>query len=156
MISIIVAVARNGVIGKDGKLPWRIPEDMKRFKELTMGKTVVMGRKTWESIPERFRPLPGRKNAVVTRNAEYAVPAGVELFGTVADAVAAHADEEEVMIIGGAKIYRQSLPFADTLHITHIDKDYDGDVTLDIDYSRWEPVATEPHDGFSFVTYARK
>ena len=108
MITIVAAVARNGCIGKDGGLPWRIPEDMQRYRNITMGKVVVMGRKTWESIPERFRPLPGRTNVVLTRQEAYPLPAGVERYASLAAALAAHAGAE-IVINGGAAVYAAAL-----------------------------------------------
>jgi dihydrofolate reductase len=153
--SIIAAVAVNNVIGVKGGLPWNIPEDMKHFKELTMGKTVLMGQNTWESLPEKFRPLPGRKNVVLTLLPEYPVPEGVEVFHSLEDAFAAHT--EEVMIMGGAMVYRQTLPMASKLYITHVHRTVDGDVMFPvIDPSIWKETSREDHDGFSFVTYERE
>ena len=154
-ISLIAAVAENNVIGVKGGLPWNIPEDMKRFKDLTMGKTVLMGQNTWESLPERYRPLPGRKNVVVSLLPDYPVPEGVEMFNSLDDAFAAHPDEE-VMVMGGAMIYKQTLPMADKLYITHVHRSVDGDVTFPaIDLTIWKEMSREDRDGFSFVTYAR-
>src|SRR5262245_23206269 len=116
MVTIVAAVARNGCIGKDGDLPWRIPEDMRRYRAITMGKVVVMGRKTWESIPAKFRPLPGRTNVVVTRQADYPLPDGVERHASLTAALAAHA-EDEVVVNGGADIYAQAMDRADALDI---------------------------------------
>jgi dihydrofolate reductase len=155
MVTIVAAVARNGCIGKDGALPWRIPEDLKRYRAITMGKVVVMGRKTWESIPEKFRPLPGRTNVVVTRQADYPLPAGVERRASLDDALAAHAGAE-VVINGGAEIYAQAMATADALDVTHVHRDVEGDAFFPpIDPARWRPTWREDHDGFSFVTYER-
>ena len=155
MVTIVAAVAKNGCIGRDGALPWRIPEDLKRYKAVTMGKVVIMGRKTWESIPERHRPLPGRTNVVVTRRADYALPAGVERVGSLADALAAHAGEE-VIINGGAEIYRGAMAHADKLDITHVEQVVDGDTFFPtIDPVLWRETWREAHDGFAFVTYER-
>ncbi len=159
MITIIAAISKNNCIGKDGRLPWRIPEDMARFKALTTGHVVVMGRKTWESIPEKFRPLPDRVNVVVTRQTEYAVPQGVEIFSSLDDVFASYALRPTfyaLFIIGGAEIYRQSIDRADVLEITQVDQNVDGDAFFPkIDPTMWKEVAREPHDGFSFVTYKR-
>ena len=106
-LTVIAAVARNGVIGKDNRLPWHLPADLKHFKALTTGHTVIMGRKTWESLPERFRPLPGRQNIVVTRNAGYAA-SGATVVNSLADAVAA-ASGSEAFVIGGAELYQACL-----------------------------------------------
>lgn len=155
MITLVAAVARNGCIGKDGALPWRIPEDMQRYRRITMGKVVVMGRKTWESIPAKFRPLPGRTNVVVTRNPDYPVPDGVERAPSLAAALAAHAGEE-VIVNGGGEIYARAMPRADALDITHVDRDVEGDTFFPvIDPVVWRETWREDHDGFAFVTYRR-
>jgi dihydrofolate reductase len=155
MVTIVAAVARNGCIGKDGGLPWHIPEDMKRYRAVTMGKVVVMGRKTWESIPEKFRPLAGRINVVVTRQADYPLPAGVERCASLEAALAAHGGEE-VVINGGGAIYAQAMSRADVLDLTLVDRDVDGDTFFPpIDPAVWKPTWREDHGGFSFVTYAR-
>lgn len=155
MVTIVAAVARNGCIGKGGALPWRIPEDMKRYRDVTMGKVVVMGRKTWESIPQRHRPLAGRTNVVVTRQATYPLPPGVERASSLAAALAAHV-RDEIVINGGAALYREAMDRADTLDITHVDRDVDGDTFFPpIDPGIWKETWREDHPGFSFVTYER-
>jgi dihydrofolate reductase len=155
MITLVAAVARNGCIGKDGTLPWRIAEDMQRYRRITMGKVVVMGRKTWESIPAKFRPLPGRINVVVTRNPDYPVPDGVERAPSLEAALAAHA-REEVIVNGGGEIYARAMPRADALDITHVDRDVDGDTFFPaIDPVVWRETWREDHEGFAFVTYRR-
>jgi len=155
MVTIVAAVAKNGCIGRGGALPWRIPEDLRRYKEVTMGKVVIMGRKTWESIPERHRPLPGRTNVVVTRQAHYRLPGGVERVGSLAEALAAHR-AEDVVINGGAAIYRDAMVYADELDITHVDREVDGDTFFPaIDPAVWKESRRDDHDGFSFVTYER-
>lgn len=158
MIILIAAVAKNGCIGKDGKLPWKIPEDMKRFKEITINHTVVMGRKTWESIPEKFRPLPGRTNVVITRQTGYAVPDGVQVFAHPNVALAAlDSDNGNVFVIGGAEIYAETMGTADELLITEVDQTVEGDAFFPkIDPEEWQETWREPHDGFAFVTYHRK
>ena len=122
-VRLIWAQAANGVVGYDNQLPWRIPEDLARFRELTMGGTVVMGRRTWESLPSRFRPLPGRRNVVVTRDPSYDAP-GADVVGSL-DAALAMADD--VWVGGGAEIYAAAMPLADRLFITDVDGDYPGD-----------------------------
>ena len=155
MVTIVAAVAKNGCIGRGGELPWRIPEDLRRYKEVTMGKVVIMGRKTWESIPERHRPLPGRTNVVVTRQTNYRLPGGVERVGSLAEALAAHR-AEDVVINGGAAIYRDAMVHADELDITHVDREVDGDTFFPaIDPAVWKESRRDDHDGFSFVTYER-
>lgn len=155
MISLIAAITKNNCIGKSGTLPWYIPEDIQHFKQLTMGKTVLMGRKTWESLPAKFRPLPNRKNVVITRQKDYPVPDSVEVFHTVDDAILAHADRD-IMVIGGAEIYSQTIDRADTLFITHVDRVVDGDAFFPtIDPGIWKETEGEDHVGFSFVTYKK-
>src|SRR3989338_5759991 len=127
MISIIAAVAKNNVIGSKNALPWYLPEDLKRFKELTSGKTVLMGRKTFESIVARLgKPLPNRTNVVVTRNTEYKVPLGAVVEADIASALREHG-QNDIFVIGGGEIYAQTIDLADTLYITHINKDIQGD-----------------------------
>lgn len=155
MIALVAAVSENNCIGKNNSLPWHIPEDMKRFKELTTGHTVLMGRKTWESIPEKFRPLPKRKNIVITRNTHYPVPVGVVLYHSVDDAL--KHEKGDIMVIGGAEIYTQSIALADTLHITHI-RTFIEDGTAffpTIDKNIWREFEREDHEHFSFVTYKK-
>ncbi len=156
MITIVAAVACNGCIGKDGVLPWRIPDDMKRYRAITMGKVVVMGRKTWESIPERFRPLPGRTNVVVTRQDGYPLPAGVECYASLTDALTAHAGDD-VVVNGGGAVYAEAMARADVLDLTHVHCDVDGDTFFPaIDPAVWKETTRADHDGFSFVTYRRR
>lgn len=154
-LSLIAAIAENNCIGKGGELPWNIPEDMKHFKDVTTGHPVLMGRKTWESIPEKFRPLPKRKNIIITRQTDYAIPVDVKLYSSIEDAMNAHADEE-IMVIGGAEIYKQTIDIADTLYITHVARTVDGDAFFpDIDDAVWKETERDDRDGFSFVTYKR-
>lgn len=129
-ISIIAALgATTRALGKGGELLWRIPDDLKRFKELTMGHPVIMGRKTWESLPEKSRPLPGRTNIVVTRQAHYTAP-GATVVGSLEAAraeAARAAGADEIFVIGGGEIYREALPFVDRLYLTLIDEERDAD-----------------------------
>ena len=160
-ISLVAAVARNGVIGRDGSIPWRIPEDMKRFRELTIGHAVVMGRKTWDSLPDRFRPLPGRRNIVVTRNPGWSGE-GAERAASLPDALRLLDDASEVFVIGGGEIYREALPVADRLVLTEVDLEVEGDTRFpDWDRSAYDETTREPQVSengtpFSFVTYARR
>ena len=155
MVTIIAAIANNRCIGKDGKLPWHIPEDLQRFKETTMGHTVIMGRKTWESIPEKFRPLPGRLNIVVTRQADYPLPADVERSTAIAETIALHRSEN-LFVIGGADIYSQAMPLADRLLITEVDQVVDGDAFFpEIDPAAWRCAVRDARDSYTFVTYER-
>ena len=161
MLSIIAAVARNGVIGKDNQLLWHLPEDMRHFRETTRGKPVIMGRKTWESLPDAFRPLPGRNNIVASRNPAYQ-PARAMLASTLNDAILKAGGAKEVFVIGGAELYRQALPIADRLYLTEIDQDFEGDASFpDIEKSNWEEASREiPHSAsgirYSFVLYRRR
>ncbi len=129
-INIIVAASKNLVIGKDNDLPWHIPNDLKYFKKVTAGCTVIMGRKCWESIPEKFRPLPNRRNIVLTRNKDY-VAEGAEVVHGLHKALEISSDEDEVFIIGGSQIYKDSFEHADKVYITQIDKIIEGDVKLE-------------------------
>ena len=157
----MAAVARNGVIGRDGSVPWRLPEDMRHFRELTMGHPVVMGRKTWESLPDRFRPLPGRDNVVVTRNPDWAAQ-GADRAASVENALDLLESEPEVFVIGGGEIYVSALPLADELQLTEIDARVEGDTMFpDWDRAEFEEISREPlvsEDGthFAFVTYERR
>jgi dihydrofolate reductase len=159
-VSLIAAVARGGVIGRDGGIPWRLPEDMQRFRELTVGHPVVMGRRTWESLPDRFRPLPGRGNIVITRNPDWSAQ-GADRAPSIEEALALLESEPEVFVIGGGEIYAAALPFADELLLTEIDAEVEGDTTFpEWDSGEFEETSRESHvaaDGtrFSFVTYRR-
>lgn len=160
-IVIIVAVAKNRVIGKDNQLVWSHPADMAHFKTLTAGHTVLMGRKTWESLPPRFRPLPGRRNIVISRQADYAAP-GAELANSLESGLALAAADETVFIIGGADIYRQSLPLADRLEITEVELSPEGDSWFpEIPAAEWQLTAKKippvsSGTGFAFLTYRRR
>ena len=159
LLTLIAAVARNGVIGRDNQLPWHLPEDLKRFKTLTLGHPVVMGRKTWESLPEKFRPLPGRRNIVVSRNPDYRAP-GAVVVASVAAALAA-AEAAEVFVIGGAALYAEALPAARRLQLTEIDADIQGDAHFPAyDKGLWRESARESRQAeagypYAFVTYER-
>lgn len=155
-IVVIAAVARNRVIGKDNRLLWNIPEDMAHFKALTSGRTVIMGRKTWDSLPPRFRPLPGRRNIVISRQADYPAP-GAELAGSLEQALQLAAiGEESIFIIGGEQIYRQAMAVADRLEITEVDLEPEGDAWFpEIAAVDWKTSAKSEFPGFAFVTYRR-
>ena len=158
-LTLIAAVARNGVIGIDRRLPWRLPADLKRFKALTLGHTVIMGRKTWESLPTNFRPLPGRRNLVVTRNATYRA-AGATVVDSLPAAITA-AGDGEAFVIGGAELYGAALPLADRLQLTEIDATFEGDSHFPaIDRNQWRETTRETqHDeagfDYAFVNYQR-
>ena len=156
-ISLIWAQARNGVIGKDGVMPWHLPEDLAHFKRVTLNHPVVMGRKTWDSIPPRFRPLPGRTNIVVTRQPDWNEN-GAQRTSSLREALQLCENSAQVWIIGGAQIYAQALPLADELVVTEIDADFDGDAHAPALSAEWREVARDPVVAASglrlaFVTY---
>jgi dihydrofolate reductase len=159
-LSAIVAMASNRVIGVGNALPWRLPADLKRFKQLTMGHTLVLGRKTYESIG---RPLPGRTMVVVTRQRDYA-PEGVKVVHSVDEALALAAGDSEVFIGGGADLYAQTLDRLDRLYLTRIERAFPGDTSFpEVDLSGWtlieeehHPAASEAELPFSFLTYERR
>jgi len=159
-VALVAAVARGGVIGRDGGIPWRLPEDMARFRDLTIGHSVVMGRRTWESLPDQFRPLPGRGNVVVTRNPDWSAQ-GADRAGSVDEALELLASESQVFVIGGGEIYAAALSLADELVLTEIDADVEGDATFpDWDRSDFREVerrerVSEDGTRYAFVTYAR-
>jgi len=161
MISIIVAIAKNYAIGKNNDLLWHLPEDLKRFKRLTSGHCLLMGKKTWESLP--VKPLPGRKNIILTDNPADCFNCSYTAF-SIKDALVKCAGCEEVFVIGGGSVYRQFMDIADRLLITWVDKDYDADTFFpEIDPTIWEAVETEgdyfdEKNGFSYryITYQRR
>lgn len=158
-ITLVLAIADNGTIGDANSIPWRLPEDMRRFKALTLGKPVIMGRKTWESLPKK--PLPGRANIVVTRDGNYRADGAI--IADSLDAGIARAKQEgaeDVMIIGGAEIYRASLPVATHIELTEIHADIEGDTKFSLNRSPWREIAREDHKteaglAYSFVTLQR-
>ena len=158
-ISIIVAASENNVIGVAGELPWRLSDDLKRFKAITMGKPIVMGRKTWDSIG---RPLPGRQNVVITRQAGFAAD-GCDIVTSKSEVIAVTAGAAEVMVIGGSQVYELFLPDAQRLYLTRVRAEVQGDAFFpEIDESEWRLVNDESHAAddrnafaFSFRTYER-
>ena len=140
MISIIVAVANNNVIGKDNTLIWHLPADMKFFREKTAGHCIITGRKNYESIPEKFRPLPNRTNIVITRNKEYLAP-GAIVVDSIENAIqkAKETGDNEIFIIGGGEIYKQSIPLCDRIYLTQIHHTFEGDAFFSvIDKNHWK------------------
>lgn len=149
-ICTIVAKARNGVIGRDGTLPWRLSADLAFFKEITLGKPILMGRKTWESLPRR--PLPGRDNIVLSRDWNYSAP-GARVYSSLgsslnaARAMATRAGVDEIFIIGGASLYQRALPLTDRLYMTEVDCEPEGDAMFPaFDPARWEEVWSRSHE----------
>jgi len=164
IISLIAALASNRAIGKDNALLWHLPEDMRHFRETTRGKPVIMGRKTWESLPESFRPLPGRHNIVVSRDPAYQA-SGATLARSFEDAVQqaeAKTNAQEVFVIGGEELYSQALPFASRLYLTEIEQSFDGDAFFpEILPQDWQEISRQPSRGtsgpqFSFAVYQRR
>jgi dihydrofolate reductase len=165
IVSLIAAVSKNNVIGKNNDLPWHLPNDMKYFMQTTKGHCVLMGRKNYESLPEKFRPLPNRTNILVTRQANYHAP-GCTIFNTIAEGVnyAQEKDETELFVIGGAEIYSGTLPIADKLYITEINANIDGDTFFpQIDKTKWREISRTPNNtddrhkfAFDFVVYEKK
>ncbi len=164
MISLIVAHTRNRMIGNNGDFPWHLRTDLKRFKQLTSGHAVIMGRKTYDAIVQRMgKPLPNRRNIVITRDADFTAE-GAEVAHSPEDAFAlTDAENEEVFVIGGAQIYAACLPFADRLYITLIDAELDGDAFFpEIDETNWHETFREAHQkdeqndyDFEFITFDR-
>jgi len=161
-VHLIYARAANGVIGKDGTMPWHLPEDMAHFKQLTLGAPVIMGRKTWDSLPPRFRPLPGRSNIVITRQPDWN-ETGAQRASSLRDAlqIAEQSNPATVWVIGGAQIYAQALPLAQRVEVTEIAQDFDGDAHAPELGPEWQETAREAHTSagglpFAFVRYERR
>jgi dihydrofolate reductase len=158
-LGVIYARARNGVIGKDGAMPWHLPEDLAHFKRVTLGHPVIMGRKTWESLPPKFRPLPGRRNIVITRQADWQAD-GAERAGSLEQAIALCGDAPQAWVTGGSEIYRLALPLADKVLVTEIDADFEGDAFAPDLGPEWRETARERHVSktglpFSFVMFQK-
>ena len=157
-VYLIAAVAANGIIGANGKLPWNLPEDLRHFKKLTLGHPVIMGRQTWESLKG---PLPGRENIVVTRRRDYEAP-GAAVAGSLEAALALCAGEPVAFVIGGTSLFRDSLPLAAGLVLTEIKRDYPGDTWFpEWERAQWRESQREGHTAasgvpFDFVLYERK
>jgi dihydrofolate reductase len=158
-LALVVAVADNGVIGRGGALPWHLPDDLKYFKAVTLGKPVVMGRRTFESIG---RPLPGRRNLVLSSGPAIAVP-GIETVATLQEALQRCADAEEVCVIGGAALFAAALPLAQVIHLTRVHATIDGDVEFPaVRWEEWRETARSEHPAderhahaMSFLTLAK-
>ena len=161
-IALIYARAANGVIGKDGTMPWHLPEDLAHFKQLTLGAPVIMGRKTWDSLPPRFRPLPGRTNIVVTRQPDWKEN-GVQRSSSLREAlqIVEQSNPATVWVIGGAQIYAQALPLAQRVEVTEIAQNFDGDAFAPELGPEWVETTREAHTStggmaFAFVRYQRR
>ncbi len=143
MISIIAAIGKNRELGKDNKLLWQIPSDMKRFKDLTTGSVVIMGRKTYESLPQKFRPLPGRINVIITRDSSYFAPGAVVVNSMEAAIEEAKKTNKEIFIIGGAQIYSLGIKYAEKLYLTQVDKEYPEADAFFPDYTDFSKTVSE-------------
>ena len=165
-VSFFIAIAENGVIGKDNAMPWRLSSDLKRLKAMTMGKPILMGRKTWESFPKR--PLPGRPNLIVTRDAAYDAPGG-EVFTSVeaalvrGEVLAGDLGVDEVMILGGAQVYNALLPRATRIYLTEVHAAPEGDTRFTFDKAQWREVSRERHEAgekdsapYSYVLFEKR
>ena len=158
-LNLILARARNGVIGNNNTLPWHLPEDLAHFKRTTLGCPVIMGRKTWDSLPPKFRPLPGRVNVVVTRQASWQAQ-GAVVVNSLEAACAACPPDSTAWVIGGAELYAQALALASTAVVTEIDADFEGDAFSPHFGPEWRESARESHLssnglGYSFVSYTK-
>ena len=152
---LIAAVARNGVIGGDNQLLWHLPEDMQFFKAATLGHAVIMGRRTWQSLPPRFRPLPQRRNIVLTHDAAFDAP-GAEVAASLPDAIARLGEAPLAFVIGGAQVYARALPLAQQLWLTEIDRDYDGDAHFpDWPRAQFDEIERVHHDSGQGFAYQR-
>jgi dihydrofolate reductase len=159
-LHLIYARAANGVIGRNNALPWHLPEDLVHFKRLTLGCPVIMGRKTWDSLPPRFRPLPGRLNIVVTRQAAWQAEGAVGAH-SLTEALQQCQDQPDVWVIGGAELYAQALPLAASAHVTEIDAPFEGDAYAPEFDASWVETArllqtSASGMNFSFVTYKKR
>ena len=163
-IAAIVAMSENRVIGKDGGLPWHFPEDLKRFSKLTSKSPVAMGRKTYESLPEAYRPLPGRTNIVFTRNSHWSAPKEVivetnppstSIPTIIKGLVKRHTSDKKFWIIGGSEIYKATMPLWDELYLTLVKGKYEGDAFFPEFESQFKETLREDHDDFSYINYQR-
>ena len=159
-LNLIFARARNGVIGHNNTLPWHLPEDLAHFKHTTLGQPVVMGRKTWESLPPKFRPLPGRTNIVVTRQQDWH-DTGAVVAHSIEEAVQQCARDTQIWVIGGAEVYAQAMPLATRAVVTEIDADFEGDAFAPTFDASWQETSRSTHVAangltYSFVTWTRE
>jgi dihydrofolate reductase len=146
-VGLVWAQAHDRVVGRDGVMPWHLPEDLRHFRELTRGATVVMGRRTWLSLPERFRPLPGRRNVVLSRQASFTAP-GADVRSSLEDALTGTPSDERVWVIGGAQVWETALSSSDRLVVTEIDTEVDGDTRAPCIDHTWELTTCDPTTGW--------
>ncbi len=153
IISLIAAMTPSGVIGKDNALPWRLPEDLKNFKRVTLGKPIIMGRKTFESM--NSKPLPGRHNIILTHAQDFEAP-GCTVVHSVEEALHAAGNVEEVVVIGGAKVYEEFLPIATRFYLTRVHHEYDGDTYFpNVNWGQWKVIEESRRESFTMVTMER-
>ena len=161
-LTLVAALSRNRCIGRGGGMPWHLPEDLKRLRAITLGQAVLMGRKTWDSLPPRFRPLPGRRNMVLTRQAGWQAE-GAEVFADLPSALQALAGVPTACVLGGGDIFAQAMPLAHALELTEIDAVVEGDAYFPAPGPEWQEVVREAHQAappntfsFAFVRYERR
>ena len=152
MVSLIVAKSKNNVIGNKGKLPWNISEDLNRFKELTTDNVVIMGRKTYESLPKKSKPLPNRINIIISRDENYTVP-NCLVFNDIKTAIRKAGTNKEVFIIGGEQVYKEGLRYTDKIYVTEVDGEFKGDAYFPILNKTWKEVKREEKKGYRFIDY---
>lgn len=152
MISLIVAKSKHNVIGDKGRIPWHIPNDLKRFKELTTGKTVIMGRKTFESLPEEYKPLPNRVNIVLSTDKTYQTNCCI-VTNDLTKALRKAGNDKEVFIIGGEQVYKEGLKYADKIYVTEVDGEFKGDAYFPTLNRTWKEVKREEKEGYRFIDY---
>ncbi|MCI0533320.1 dihydrofolate reductase [bacterium] len=158
VVSIIVAHDRNRLIGNGDRIPWHLPKDLARFKKITLGRPIIVGRKTFETFLSLLgHPLPGRRNIVVTRDGSYAVPDGAEVARSFEDALRRASDVSEVFVVGGAEIYRHAIPYARRLYMTFVDGMFEGDTYFPmVDYGEWREISSETHPADDKNPYAHR
>lgn len=152
MITLIVAKSENNIIGDKGRIPWYIPKDLKRFKELTTNNVVIMGRKTFESLPEEYRPLPNRINIILSKDKSFKTNCCM-VFNDLKKAIRKAGSDKEIFIIGGGEIYKESLKYADKIYMTEVDGEFEGDTYFPKLNRYWEEVNREEKEGYRFIDY---
>jgi dihydrofolate reductase len=150
MISLIVAKSKNNIIGNKGKIPWHIPNDLKRFKNLTTDNVVIMGRKTYESLPEEYKPLPNRMNIIISRDKSYSVN-NCLVFNKIEKALRKAGTDKEIFIIGGGEIYKEGIKYADKIYVTEVDGDFTGDTYFPELTEQWKEINREEKEGYRFI-----
>lgn len=152
MINIIVATSENSVIGRENGIPWHIPQDLKNFKKLTTGNTVIMGRKTYESLPKEYKPLPNRVNIIISRNKKY-IAKGCLVVSSLEQAIKKSDNNKQIFIIGGGEIYKKAIKYTEKIYLTKIHKEIKGDTYFPKLNKFWKLVSEEKKEGFSFLIY---